>query len=99
MACSLQANATVFFAVRTRGNIYELGKVHLLALQSDAELLTETFNEELQRSVRPKLRRAAPRRDDAEEGAPDHEPLLVMEGGIHDSVRTDSSLGYPVYEA
>ena len=35
--------------LRTRGNIYELGKVHLLALQSDAELLTETFNEELQR--------------------------------------------------
>ena len=55
--------------LRTRGNIYELGKVHLLALQSDAKLLTETFNEELQRSVRPKLRRETPRRDDEEEGA------------------------------
>ena len=54
--------------LRTRGNIYELGKVHLLALQSDAKLLTETFNE-LQRSVRPKLRRETPRRDDEEEGA------------------------------
>ncbi|CAE7904854.1 unnamed protein product [Symbiodinium microadriaticum] len=82
-----------------QGNIYELGKVHLLALQSDAELLTEAFNGELQRSVRPKLRRETPRRDDEEEGARDHEPLLVMEGGIHDGVRTDSDLGYPVYEA
>ncbi|CAE7562285.1 unnamed protein product [Symbiodinium sp. CCMP2456] len=81
----------------TQGNIYELGKVHLLALQSDAELLTEAFNGELQRSVRPKLRRETPRRDE-EEGARDQEPLLVMEGGI-DGVRTDSDLGYPVYEA
>ena len=24
---------------------------------------------------------------------------LVMEGGIHDGVRTDSNVGYPVYEA
>ncbi|CAE7445266.1 unnamed protein product [Symbiodinium sp. CCMP2592] len=82
----------------THGNIYELGKVHLLALQSDAKLLTESFNEELQRSVRPKLRRQAPRRDDEEAGAPDHEPLLVMMGDVHHGVRTDSNVGYPVYE-
>ena len=75
-------------------SIYELGKANVLALQSDAELLTEAFSE-LQRKVRPRLRREAPRLDEDDDravGAAD-EPLLVVEGGL----RTDSSARYPVY--
>ncbi|CAE7445280.1 unnamed protein product [Symbiodinium sp. CCMP2592] len=76
----------------SQGSIYELGKANLLALQSDAELLIEAFSE-LQRKVRPRLRREAPRVDEEDDGAADDEPFLVVEGGI----RTDSSVLYPVW--
>ena len=68
--------------------MYELGKLHVLALESDAELIKEAFKCKIRREVRPRLRREKLRTDEE-----DDEPVLVVEGGI----RTDSSVGYPVY--
>ncbi|CAE7356137.1 retsat [Symbiodinium sp. CCMP2456] len=75
------------------GNMYELGKLHVLALESDGKLIKDAFNRAIPRKVRPKLRRETLRMDEEEQGAPDDEPLLVLEGGV----QTDSSMGYPVY--
>ncbi|CAE7809097.1 retsat, partial [Symbiodinium sp. CCMP2456] len=74
------------------GNMYELGKLHVLALESDGKLIKDAFNRAIPRKVRPKLRRETLRVEE-EQGAPDDEPLLVLEGGV----QTDSSMGYPVY--
>ncbi|CAE7302140.1 unnamed protein product [Symbiodinium sp. CCMP2592] len=71
------------------GNLYEMGKLHLLAMESDGELIKDAFNHAIPRKVRPKLRRETLRMDEEEED----EPLLVVEGGV----QTDSSAGYPVY--
>ncbi|CAE7315857.1 retsat, partial [Symbiodinium necroappetens] len=75
-------------------NMYEMGKLHVLALESDSQLIKDAFNLAIPRKIRPKLRRETLRIDEEEEhGTPDDEPLLVLEGGV----QTDSSVGYPVY--
>ena len=73
--------------------MYELGQLHVPALQSDAELIKEAFKCKIRREVRPKLCREKLRTDETEAAAQDDEPVLVLEGGI----RTDSSVGYPVF--
>ena len=74
--------------------MYEMGKLHVLALESDGELIKDAFNRVIPRKVRPKLSREALRMDEEEDGAADDAPLLALEGGI----QTDSSVGYPVYQ-
>ncbi|OLP92330.1 hypothetical protein AK812_SmicGene25877 [Symbiodinium microadriaticum] len=75
-------------------NMYEMGKLHVLALESDGKLIKDAFNRAIPRKIRPKLRRETLRIDEEEEhGTPDDELLLVLEGGV----QTDSSVGYPVY--
>ena len=74
--------------------MYEMGKLHVLALESDGKLIKDAFKLAIPRKIRPKLRRETLRIDEEEEhGTPDDEPLLVLEGGV----QTDSSVGYPVY--
>ncbi|CAE7922092.1 unnamed protein product, partial [Symbiodinium sp. KB8] len=74
--------------------MYEMGKLHVLALESDGKLIKDAFNRAIPRKIRPKLRRETLRIDEEEEhGTPDDELLLVLEGGV----QTDSSVGYPVY--
>ena len=39
--------------------MYEMGKLHVLALESDGELIKDAFNRAIPRKVRPKLSREA----------------------------------------
>jgi len=80
---------------------YELSKeYHLLALQSDENLIVEAIRSNMPYKNRPKLKKVGPEvsvpgADERDQDVYDEEdgPLLVLEAGI----RTDSSVGFPSY--
>eukprot|EP00435_Cladocopium_sp_Y103_P046765 s44_g13.t1 len=78
---------------------YELNKTdHLLALQSDQDLITEALRE-ICWKYRPRIAKVGPEAavpgdvQMDQEDMDDDEPLLILESGI----RTDSDLGFPTY--
>ena len=79
------------------GRAYELDNFHILALQSDFELLDQALRC-LPKRGRPRVRLDGPREqgeeEDEDEDENEEEPMIVAEGGL----RTDSSLGYPEYQ-
>ena len=71
----------------------ELGKEHILALQSDGPLLEQAIRS-LRKKNRPRLRPSVHGDDDDQEDEDEAVIEVEMSG-----LRTDSNVGFPIYQA